>query len=454
MVTNLANEGQKYIKINVVSVMVMSLLVTLGFSAVNLIVPYYILALKGVLNQLPEKLEAVHAERDVVEIGAMSSSFMATRAVFAATSGWLSDKFGRKRMIIAGMSLYTLLGVLYAMTTSPWQLIALRAVQGVASALVWPVAEALLVDSVLPELRTRALSIYVMTMSVGQVVGPVIGSLAYEVSKRILEGDPIVMIFRAPFIIITIATLPGVFLALMIKETTGGPQVLLKSKEVFERFKGGLKELPGSVKRALISFYASGLFNGLAAGILSSVMIIYIIDFVAKDPTKVGMILSVSGIAGLAVAYPAAHMADKLGGETKKIMLISTYVFSRTLLAIVGFVRRLWIFILIASLLSIAMNISIPLLRAIQASLIPSHLRGRVFGLQQAFFNTGMVIGPMLGAYIYKSYFSKVIAFGVTGVQAAFIISSILGLLGALLIAIYYSPKAVEEEWRLRVGGI
>jgi MFS family permease len=364
---------RRYIKVNVVSVVVISFLVTLGFGAANLVVPYYILALKGVLTQLPERLEALHAERAVVEIGAMSSAFMATRAVFAAASGWLSDRFGRRPMIVVGMAMYTILGVLYAMTTSPWQLIALRAVQGVASALVWPVAEALLVDSVLPGLRTRALSVYVMTMNVGQVIGPVVGSLAYEVSKRLLAGSPVVTVFRAPFVIITITTLPGVVLALLIREVRGSP-LASKAEEVLERFRGGLRELPKSVKRALISFYVSGLFNGLAAGIVSSIMIVYIIDFVAKDPTKVGMIMSVSGIAGLVVAYPAAHVADKLSEAMKKALLLTTYVVARILLGAVGFVRSLWTFILIASILNIAMNVSMPLLRAIQAGLIPSHL--------------------------------------------------------------------------------
>ncbi len=441
-------ERQQYIKRNVISVVLISFLVTLGFGAVNLIVPYYILSLKGVLRELPEKLQFLHAERAVVEIGAMASAFMLTRAIFAATSGWLSDKFGRKPMIVIGMVMYAILGVLYALTDRIWQLIVLRAVQGVASAFVWPVAEALLVDSVLPNIRTRILSLYVITMNVGQVIGPVLGSLAYEISKRILRGRSVVVIFRAPFILITIATLPGVFLAFILKEVKGSP-LLSKEEEIIERFKGGLKELPASVKKALLSFYASGLFNGIAAGIVSSIMIVYVLDFIAKDPTKVGMAMSISGIAGLIIAYPAAHLADLLSDESKKTFLLLTYVVARILLGGIGFVRGYWTFILIASILNIAMNISMPLLRALQAALVPSHLRGRIFGLQQAFFNSGMVIGPLLGAYIYRLYFNKVILFSITGVQMAFIFSALLGLLGVFLIAIYYSPQKVKDEWRV-----
>lgn len=435
----------RYIKINVIGVITISFLVTVGFGAANLIVPYYILALKGVLTQLPEKLEAIHAERAVVEIGAMASSFMATRAAIAAFSGWMSDRIGRKPMIISGMILYTVLGILYALTTEPWQLIALRAVQGVASALVWPVAEALLVDSVVPDIRTRALSLYVMMMNAGQVVGPVIGSISYEMSKKILAGAPIVDIFRVPFLIITISILPGAVFVLFLREPKG--RKMKSEEERLKKFEGGLLNLPLSVKRALTSFYISGLFNGLAAGIISSIMIVYVIDFVAKTPIRVGMALSLAGIAGLIVAYPAAHYADKLDDLGRKILLILTYIVARVLLGIIGFIKGYWLFVIIVAILNVSMNVSMPLLRSIQASLVPSKLRGRVFGLQQAFFNSGMVIGPLLGAYIYKYYYQKIIFLNITGVQTAFIFASVLGLLGVALILVYYNPRAVQKEW-------
>ena len=445
--TLMRKEGQeRYIKINVIGVIIISFLVTVGFGAANLIVPYYILALKGVLTQLPEKLEAVHAERAVVEIGAMTSSFMATRAVFAALSGWMSDRLGRKPMIISGMTLYTILGVLYALTTAPWQLIALMAVQGVASAFVWPVAEALLVDSVISEIRTRALSLYVIMMNAGQVIGPVIGSVAYEISKKMLAGTSVIDIFRVPFLIITIAILPGAILVLFLKEPR--ERKIRSGEEMLEKFKGGLLRLPKAVKRALASFYISGILNGLAAGIISSVMIVYVIDFIAKTPVKVGMALSISGIAGLIVAYPAAHYADRLNDIEKKSLLLLTYVVARVLLGIIGFIRGYWIFILIVAILDVTMNVSMPLLRSIQAGLVPSKLRGRVFGLQQAFFNSGMVIGPLLGAYIYKHYFNSTFLLGLKGVQMSFIIAAALGLVGVALIFLYYNPEAVRNEWK------
>jgi MFS family permease len=439
-------KGYRY---NLVALILISFLIPLGFSAANLLIPYYILALKGVLNQLPEKVGSLHAYRAAVEMGILVSAFMGTRAVFAAASGWLSDKIGRKKMIVTGMSLYAILGVLYAATTSVWQLYVLRGVQGVASALVWPVAETLIVESVEERFRTRALSLYVMASNVGNIVGPVIGGIAYEVSKRLFASKGVLTVLRVPFILITIATAIGAVMALFIRETLG--------RETRERggkaaFQGGLLELPEPVKRGLTAFYVNGLFNGIAVGIMSSIMYVYILDFIAKTPTSVATIMLIGGVAGLAVSYPAAHFADKLDTVSRKRVLVATFAAARGLLALIGFVKSYWVFVVIAALLNIAMNISIPLLRTLQAELVPARLRGRVFGLQQAFFNTGMVVGPLIGGPLYRYLYGKEVLPGVAGPELVFLLASLLGLTGVAFLARLYDPVKVNEAWQSLMG--
>jgi len=436
--------GAAIYRANLVALVIISFLIPLGFSAANLIVPYYILALKGVLRQLPEHVGSLHAYRAAVEMGVLVSAFMGTRAVLAAVSGWLSDRLGRKVMIVSGMVLYAVLGVLYALTTSVWQLVVLRAVQGVASALVWPVAETLIVESVRPEFRTRALSLYVIASNVGNIVGPVIGGAAYEVSKRLYASQGVLAVLRMPFIIITAATLPGVFLAFLVKETLRkGGEAEHRGKM---RFRGGLFQLPLAVKRGLLAFYINGLMNGVAMGIMLSIMLVYVLDFIAKTPTRVASIMLIAGTAGLVVSYPAAHVADRLDSVARKRVLVLVYLVARLFLAVMGLVRGYWEFVAIAAVLNIAMNISIPLLRAIQAELVPARLRGRVFGLQQAFFNAGMVAGPLIGGPLYKYLYGKQVA-GLPGVEIVFLLSAILGLIGLAFLAWLYDPLAVEEAW-------
>jgi MFS family permease len=74
--------------------------------------------------------------------------------------GSLSDRFGRKRMLLAGLSVFGLASLGGGLTGSPGQLIAARAVMGVGAAMVFPSTLSLLTN-VFTERRERALAIRV-----------------------------------------------------------------------------------------------------------------------------------------------------------------------------------------------------------------------------------------------------------------------------------------------------
>ncbi|MET1128390.1 MAG: MFS transporter [Thermoproteota archaeon] len=439
---------------NVAALVVLSFLVAAGFSAINLLVPYYILALGGELREIPEKLASVNAKEAALEFGAMTAAFTAMRSIFAAASGWLSDRLGRKPMILVGSLLYTAAGVAYYFAKSVPVLILLRSVQGVASALVWPVAEALLVDSVPPTVRTRALSLYVVSFNVGNVAGPLLGSTAYEASKRLLgETASVVDVLRVPFLIIAAALVLGLAATASVREVvTRGEAAPGRSREPLDGWSGSLREVPREVRRALAGFYANALLDGVAVGIVSSVLIIYIIDFIVKDPTKVGSLIAVPGLVSLLFAYPVARLLDPLPSSTKKWVLVGVIVFSRTLMMFLGFVRSVISFLAVVLPINMVINVVLPLNRSLEAEIVPARLRGRVFGLHQAFFNTGMVVGPLMGAWIYKTFYSIDAVAGLTGPQLVFVLAGLLGLAGAPLLAVLYSPSRVEKAWAALLG--
>ena len=430
---------------NIVILVAASFITAAGFSAANLLLPYYIMALLGILKTLPEKLAAISASRVAIDVGGLVTAFMAARAFVAAASGWLSDRFGRKPMIVAGLGLYTLSQLAYYFSTSLWEIYLVRVVQGVASAMTWPVAEALIMDSVPPAVRTRAMSLYVISFNLGNVVGPLLGSAAYAVAKGLLgPGASVVDVFRYPFLLLAVVAAATFLLSPLVRE----PGHMHVRGVIGRGFRGGLRDLPAAVRRALIGFYSNALVNGIAVGIVSSVMIIYIIEFIAKTPETVGMLMAVPALFGIAVGYPAARKLDHIGSEAvRKRILIGAMAASRLLLMTVGYIRSVLLFVVVAAALNALMNIMLPLLRSIEGGLVPPRLRGRVFGLHQGFFNIGMAFGPLLGAWIYQHYHDRVILPGVTGVEATFILAGALGLAALPLIAVYYQPALVGKAW-------
>src|SRR6266487_5260267 len=95
--------------------------------------------------------------------------------------GRAGDILGRRRMFIAGISLFTLASLAGGLATTPGLLLAARALQGVGGALASPAVLALIVTS-FPEgrERTRALGIYMGVITGGSSLGLVLGGVITE----------------------------------------------------------------------------------------------------------------------------------------------------------------------------------------------------------------------------------------------------------------------------------
>jgi EmrB/QacA subfamily drug resistance transporter len=104
--------------------------------------------------------------------------------VFAAlllTSGSLSDRWGRKGMLLGGLAVFGLASLAGAFTTTPSALIAARAVMGLGAAMTFP-ATLSIIANVFTERRERAVSIGLWGASAGVAiaVGPVVGGFLLE----------------------------------------------------------------------------------------------------------------------------------------------------------------------------------------------------------------------------------------------------------------------------------
>jgi EmrB/QacA subfamily drug resistance transporter len=96
-------------------------------------------------------------------------------------AGSLSDRFGRKGLLLAGLSVFGLASVAGGLTDAPGALIAARAVMGVGAAMVFPSTLSLLTN-VFTERRERALAIglWGATTGVAIALGPIVGGWLLE----------------------------------------------------------------------------------------------------------------------------------------------------------------------------------------------------------------------------------------------------------------------------------
>jgi EmrB/QacA subfamily drug resistance transporter len=110
-------------------------------------------------------------------VDSISISFLVSLAVFIPASGWLGDRFGGKRVLLAAIVVFTVASALCGLASSLGELVIFRVLQGVGGGMLAPVGLAMLFRAFPPEERIRASSILTVPTTLAPALGPVLGGL-------------------------------------------------------------------------------------------------------------------------------------------------------------------------------------------------------------------------------------------------------------------------------------
>ena len=128
---------------------------------------------------LPALVRELHAT--TTQLQWVVDSFNLVFAALLLTFGSLSDRFGRKGMLLAGLAVFGTASLAGGFTTSPAQLIAARSVMGLGAAMTFP-ATLSLISNVFTERRerARAIGLWGAVAGVAIAMGPIVGGWLLE----------------------------------------------------------------------------------------------------------------------------------------------------------------------------------------------------------------------------------------------------------------------------------
>lgn len=336
-----------------------------------------------IIPVLPEIQRALHMS--LFRVGLLITAFSIAAAVFIPVGGYLSDRWGRKAVIIPGLILFGLGGGIGGLapllTAKPyaWMMVG-RLLQGVGGGGTYQVAMALVGDLIKGESRTRALGMLEASNGLGKVISPILGAAA-----------AIIVWYAAFFIYPVFAWLAAAAVWLFVKEP--------KHEKAARRPLSNHMHLLGQTYNEkgislAVAFLAGALVIFFLFGVLS-----YFSDLLEKP-------FGIKGIAkGLVIAIPVGVMAltsylsgtvlqKRLARWSKAIVAVGLGIVALAFVGMYVFFGRLSLFTGSLALMGLGNGLILPSLNMQITSATGAAQRGTVTSLYGTVRFVGAALGP------------------------------------------------------------
>lgn len=373
----------------------------------------------------------------VASIGLFTSSFMAASALMSPRLGGLSDRIGRKKVMLWGLVGDVVFGAMTGLAPSWPLLLLIRTLNGAVTAAATLPAEAMLIDHVSPLRRGEAAGFVLSCRMVGRNVGPIFGGFvqfsAYTSGLTSLSDS-----YRVPYFADSaLAVLAIVVVALKLKE-----------RKTCEGMNGGTVAVGNSVvgrgravkvkfSRAFKILLICAFANGIAVGFILPVAALFFQDKYGAEPVVIGTILSSAGFVGLLVSWVAGRFSDKLG---RKPLIGLGGMSARVCGLVLPFTSSVSEATTVFVFRSLGFNTYLPAIQGLRADIVPAKERGRLFGVYNMFFNAGDIAGPLLSAYLYDLFRTETFYIGsiaIPGLGMPFYVNSIIGMITTTILLLF-----------------
>ncbi|AYL39749.1 MULTISPECIES: MFS transporter [Streptomyces] len=143
-------------------------------------VPMFMVALDNLVVSTALRTMAVDLDASTTELQWFVNAYVLSFACLLLTGAALGDRFGRRRIFVAGIALFTLASVGCGLADSSEQLILMRAVQGLGASAVMPLSLTLLAEEVPDKKRNLALGLWSAVSGLAVALGPVVGGAVVD----------------------------------------------------------------------------------------------------------------------------------------------------------------------------------------------------------------------------------------------------------------------------------
>jgi predicted MFS family arabinose efflux permease len=331
-------------------------------------------------------LPRIGEELDIADslLGTLVSAYSLMVGVFAVISGPVSDKIGRRRILLLGTGIMTVSLILHAFIIDYYSFLAVRVVSGIAGGVLSGSAVSYVGDFFPYNRRGWATGWIMSGAAFGQIFGIPIGV--------VLAGG---YGFRTPFYMFA-ATMALTFLLIYFRI----PQPDVKLSEGALTLRKAVRDYGAMLRRpdvAAASFAFFLMFLGV------SLFVVYMPTWLEQErggsANGIAMLFLVGGIANVLAGPQAGKLSDRIG--RKGLVLLSCIGLSITMSTVTVLIREFWMaypFFFVTMVL-VAMRVS-PF-SALLTALVKDERRGSLMSLTVALGQVGFAMGATVAGLLY-----------------------------------------------------
>lgn len=316
--------------------------------------------------------------------------FSVAAGIFIPILGYLSDRFGRKAIMIPSLIVYGGAGILAgfgAVWGSYAVVISARAIQGFGAAGTAPIAMALVGDLYKGGTESQALGLVEASNGTGKVVSPILGSLL-----------ALIVWYAAFFAFPAFCLLALIAIIMLIKEP---------EKEKAEMNLSTYIQTIITILKEKGRWLISSFFVGAIALFTLFGVLFYLSEILEKNPYEVkgvlkGLVLAIPLMGMVVTSYVTGSIIKKNGKLIRLFSNIGLAIASSSLVTTIFINQNIYVFIGLLTLSSIGTGMVLPCLNTMITGSVSKEQRGMITSLYSSLRFFGVAFGPPLFSWLME----------------------------------------------------
>jgi len=351
-----------------------------------------------------------------VLVGFVVSAWYFSRIFMELPSGVLSDRLGRRKLLVGGLALTAVGAFTCAVANSIYLLIVGRVMWGLGTALFFMNNTALILDLFEPNIRGRALGTFQGMEFIGSFIGAPMGGFMADVIGY--NG-----VFYLAFMLI-ICSFSVAFISKGLRQI---------GKKVSSESKMPIKKVISSFGNWGITVVCINSFSRMLImqGIMATVFQLYLNQQLGITVELIGVIMSLRTIGHIIATVTSGYLSDKLG---RKPMIVAGLMIESASFYLYTLLSSFEPLLLVGLFEGFGEGMVFTSLIVLLSETVPAGLRGGAIGLYRTFMDIGGFLGPLFFMLI----------FGSLGAHASFLSAIAVLALNIALLTTIGSKKTAE----------